>query len=95
VRGADTPQTKLFTTVSTSSLISAGHSLRQIREMVNRALKDLSAVFNACYSTMGRPSMPPKQIFRALIIQIFRGGLYLFPVICLGESGLFSQVKMV
>ena len=71
MRGADISQTKLFTSVSTSSLIPADHPLRQIREMANQALKDLSAVFNTCYSIMGRPSIPPEQIFRALIIQIF------------------------
>ena len=72
MRGADISRTKLFTTVSTSSLIPSDHPRRQIREMVNRALKDLSSVFNICYSTiMGRPSIPPERIFRALSIQIF------------------------
>jgi transposase len=70
MRGADVSQTSLLINFSTSSLVPEKHPLRPIREMVNRALKELSGEFNRYYSFMGRPSIPPEKLFRALLIQI-------------------------
>jgi len=70
MRGADISRTALFVNFSTSSLVPEDHPLRPIREMVNQALKELSPEFNRHYSMMGRRSIPPEQIFRALIIQV-------------------------
>ncbi len=46
------------------------HPLRVIRAMTNQALRDLSKEFDRLYSTVGRPSIPPERLLRALLLQI-------------------------
>ena len=48
------------------------HPLRAIRLMTDQVLRDLSPRFDRMYSDMGRPSIPPEQLLRALLLQ----GLY-------------------
>ena len=38
--------------------------------MVDQVLKDLSPEFNKMYSKVGRPSIPPEQLLRALLLQL-------------------------
>ena len=38
--------------------------------MVNEALASLDAEFEALYTDFGRPSIPPKRLIRASLIQI-------------------------
>ena len=44
-------------------------SLRAIRQMTDGALRQLSPQFEAIYATSGRPSVPPEQLLRALLLQ--------------------------
>ena len=43
--------------------------LRPIRLMTDAALAQLSARFVVMYSGLGRPSIPPEQLLRALLLQ--------------------------
>jgi transposase len=61
----------MFSYVSPESRIPKDHPLRPIREMVDDALKELSADFDALYSHTGRPSIPPEKLIRALLLQVF------------------------
>ena len=47
------------------------HPLRPIREMVNAALAALSGDFAALYSGIGRPSIAPEKLLRAMLLQAF------------------------
>ena len=47
------------------------HPLRVIRAVVNAALGDLSGAFGQLYSRLGRPSIPPEKLLRALLLQAF------------------------
>jgi transposase len=47
------------------------HPLRAIRLIVNEALSVLTARFEALYSPFGRPSIPPEQLLRAMLLQAF------------------------
>jgi transposase len=50
------------------------HPLRPIREIANAALEDLSADFAALYPPrLGRPSIPPERLLRAMLLQAFYG----------------------
>jgi transposase len=49
--------------------VSADHPLRAIRQMTDEALRQLSRQFEAIYATTGRPSVPPEQLLRALLLQ--------------------------
>ena len=47
------------------------HPLRVIRAVVNEALAALGAEFGALYSPIGRPSIPPEKLLRAMLLQAF------------------------
>ena len=54
--------------------VRADHPLRTIREVANAALRALSGEFEAIYATgVGRPSIPPERLLRALLLQAFYG----------------------
>jgi transposase len=70
MRGTDQDQSKMFSYVSPEARIPADHPLRATREMTNRALAQLDKKFRALYSRTGRPSVPPEQLLRALLLQV-------------------------
>ena len=70
MRGNDKHQDAMFSYISPERRVPQDHPLRPIREMVNDVLKDMSASFSRVYSTQGRPSIPPEQLLRALLLQI-------------------------
>jgi transposase len=50
--------------------IPLDHPLRPILEMCNRALREMSGRFSKMYSGLGRVSVPPEQLLRALLLQV-------------------------
>jgi len=70
MRGNDGKQGELFSYVSLESRVPANHPLRKMREMVDEALEGLGPAFDDMYSRMGRPSIPPERLLRALLIQV-------------------------
>jgi transposase len=71
MRGTDERSGSLFSLVDLEARVPAGHPLRAIREIANRALLDLSADFAAMYAPLGRPSIPPEKLLRASLLQAF------------------------
>lgn len=71
MRGSDPKQPVIFSYVSLEDRVPKDHPLRSVRGIVDRVLEDLSGDFNRMYSAMGRPSIPPEQLLRALLIQVF------------------------
>ena len=69
MRGADDRSDFLFSYVSPEHRVPADHPLRPIRTMTDAALERLSDRFETMYSEMGRPSIPPEQLLRALLLQ--------------------------
>ena len=69
MRGSDKLQNAMFSYVSLEDRIPADHPLREIRKMCDEALKCLSGRFSKLYSKLGRPSVPPEQLLRALLLQ--------------------------
>ena len=70
MRGTDQPQSTMFSYVSPEARIPDDHPLRATREMANRALGRLDRKFRSLYSRTGRPSVPPEQLLRALLLQV-------------------------
>ena len=70
MRGADERTSHLFSYVSPEQRVQATHPLRPMRQIVDRVLTTLSPRFAAMYSKMGRPSIPPEQLLRALLLQV-------------------------
>lgn len=69
MRGDDQQSGHLFSYLSPEQRVPADHPLRAIRQMTDEALRQLSPQFEAIYATTGRPSVPPEQLLRALLLQ--------------------------
>jgi transposase len=70
MRGIDTTQSAMFSYVSPEQRIPKDHPLRFIRALSDIALKALAREFDRMYSAIGRPSIPPERLLRALLLQI-------------------------
>jgi len=70
MRGDDLQQQAMFSYISPEARVPKDHPLRPIQIMVDNALFDLAPLFKEMYSHTGRPSIPPEQILRALLLQI-------------------------
>ena len=70
MRGADQSQSAMFSYLSPETRVRREHPLRAIRVMVDRALGEMSALFDEMYSEMGRPSIPPEKLLRAQLLQM-------------------------
>ena len=70
MRGNDGKQGDLFSYVSLESRVPRNHPLRKMREMVDEALEAMASDFDEMYSSMGRPSIPPERLLRALLLQL-------------------------
>jgi transposase len=74
MRGSDQRSGALFSYVDIEARVRANHPLRPIRAIVNAALEGLSADFDALYAKdLGRPSIPPERLMRALLLQVLYG----------------------
>jgi len=71
MRGADSRSGELFSYVDLEQRVPASHPLRVIRSIVNEALAALSGDFSELYSGMGRPSISPEMLLRAMLLQAF------------------------
>lgn len=67
MRGDDRQPDAMFSYVSAEERVPKDHPLRTIRPMVDAALRDMSTEFDTLYSRVGRPSIPPERLFRALL----------------------------
>src|SRR5579864_2767714 len=70
MRGNDQQQGYVFSYISPEQRVRKDHPLRPIRAMVDKVLKELSPEFDKMYSKVGRPSIPPEQLLRALLLQM-------------------------
>src|SRR5678815_4609606 len=70
MRGSDQPQTTMFSVISIEDRIPADHPLRAMLALVNPVIAALSPRFEAMYSSVGRPSIPPECLLRALLLQV-------------------------
>jgi transposase len=71
MRGEDRTTAQLFSYVDLESRVRPDHPLRVIRRLANQALAGLSEDFAELYSAVGRPSIAPERLLRALLVQCF------------------------
>ena len=69
MRGDDQQTGHLFSYLSPEQRVPPDHPLRVVRQMTDAALATLSRSLERLYSDTGRPSIPPEQLLRALVIQ--------------------------
>jgi transposase len=70
MRGRTNQQMPMFSVIPIDSWIEDKHPLRAMAALVEPVLEALSPNFDAIYSTTGRPSIPPEQLLKALLLQV-------------------------
>ncbi len=71
MRGGDERSGALFGYVDLEARVGKDHPLRTIRMVVNTAPAGVSGEFSALYAQLGRPSIPPEKLLRAMLLQGF------------------------
>src|SRR5258708_6714172 len=69
MRGSDEQTSGMFSYLSPEQRVRPDHPLPTIRRMTDDVLAPLSRRFTKMYSDIGRPSIPPEQLLRALLLQ--------------------------
>ena len=70
MRGSDVQQAAMFSYLSPEDRVPADHPLRPTRALTDRILAKMSFLFSAMYSSLGRPSIAPEKLLRALLLQV-------------------------
>src|SRR5579859_5182053 len=74
MRGSDERSGSLFSYVDLEAWVRRDHPLRPILQIANAALAALSEDFAVLYPPrLGRPSIPPERLLRAMLLQAFYG----------------------
>lgn len=63
-------QESMFSYISLEDAIPRDHGIRRIKTYVDDVLEQMSGDFADIYSATGRPSVPPEQLLKALLIQV-------------------------
>jgi transposase len=71
VRGSDERTGSLFSYVDLEARVRKDHPLRTIRRLVNETLALMERDFAELYAGIGRPSIAPEKLLRAMLLQAF------------------------
>jgi transposase len=71
VRGTDNQQVTMLSLVTPDKRVPVDHPLRRIKGLADEALAALSPTFDAMYSNVGRPSVPPERLLKATLLMAF------------------------
>src|ERR1700712_4605866 len=71
LRGTDERTGSLFSYVDLEERVRKDHPLRTIRRLVNEALALMERDLAALYIGIGRPSIAPEKLLRAMLLQAF------------------------
>ena len=61
----------MLSLVTPDKRVPANHPLRQIKQLAEGALSELSPLFDSMYSAIGRPSIPPERLLKASLLMAF------------------------
>jgi len=73
VRGDEEGQEAFILFESLEGRVPPDHPLRSIRRLVDKALREMSPLFDSLYAEKGRVSIPPECLLRALVLQTLYG----------------------
>ena len=71
LRGTDERTGTLFSYVDLEARVRKDHQLRKIRQLVNETLAMMERDLAALYTGIGRPSIAPEKLLRAMLLQAF------------------------
>jgi transposase len=78
MRGPDEQTSQMFSYLSPEQRVRPDHPPRAIRRMTDEALAPLSPRLTRMYAKNGRPSIPPEQLLRALLLQCLYPGFQIY-----------------
>ena len=67
MRGDTTRQVRMLA-ITPDQLVPEDHPIRAIKPIVDRALAELSPLFERIYARGGRPSIPPEHLLKAQLL---------------------------
>ena len=70
MRGHKNRQQAIWYEFNLERRIRADHPLRGIKKLADEELARMSPKFNAAYSAIGRPSIPPEALIKATLLQV-------------------------
>jgi transposase len=70
MRGEDQKNPPSFVMMDLESMVPSDHPLREIHALTEQALTGIQRDLEALYSDVGRPSIPPEMLLRALLLQL-------------------------
>jgi transposase len=70
MRGNRNNQEDMFSYISLEEAVPQNHPIRKIKELVDPILDELWPDFDGLYASNGRPSIPPEQLLKALLLQV-------------------------
>jgi transposase len=68
--GDERIQDGMFSYVRLEQRVPRDHPLREIRKLTDEVLRSMSGEFDGLYSDMGRRSIAPEYVLRALLLQV-------------------------
>jgi transposase len=68
MRGNKEIQVLMLSPVTADQLVPGDHPIRQIKPIVDNALRELSPTFSRMYADTGRPSIPPEHLLKACLL---------------------------
>lgn len=68
MRGRAEEQSSMLCLVSPESKVPGDHPMRAIKNLADKALRELSPVFDEMYADSGRPSVPPERLLKGLLL---------------------------
>jgi len=72
MRGKQENQIMMLSSLTPDQLVPQEHPIRKIKPIVDRALSELSPLFNQMYAEVGRPSIPPEHLLKgSLLIALY------------------------
>ncbi|HEX3866334.1 MAG TPA: IS5 family transposase [Gemmatimonadaceae bacterium] len=71
MRGTDTKQASMLSLLTPEKRVPANHPLRVVKQMAEAALAEMSPLFDAMYSTVGRCSIPPERLLKGSLLMAF------------------------
>ena len=69
MRGKKMSQGAVFYAIDVEELIGKDHPLRPVKRRVDAELARMGRLFNKAYSRVGRPSVPPETLLKAMLLQ--------------------------
>ncbi len=58
----------MLSLITTDQLVPEGHPIREIKPIVDNALRELYPTFDRMYAETGRPSIPPEHLLKACLL---------------------------